>query len=153
MHFAISGRRRGPAGRRGAIVSLARFQSERDALLARNAPLGVRLKSDQSPERLGDDVHRLSRGGAGISEIPRRTRLFLGPAAAHAAGFHRRNPGGGRFSLDQLAYQRRVGFDAWEVADGFADSRNLHRALAEISNVYQPSADGRKTIRDLRCDR
>ena len=35
------------------LVSLARFQKERDALIARNAPIGVRLKSDQSPEILG----------------------------------------------------------------------------------------------------
>ena len=44
----------------GAIVSLARFQKERAALLARNAPIGVELKSSENPETLGDDVHRLS---------------------------------------------------------------------------------------------
>jgi hypothetical protein len=42
------------------LVSLSRFQAERDALIARNAPIGVRLKSDQSPEQLGEIVHRLS---------------------------------------------------------------------------------------------
>ena len=36
-----------------AIVSLARFQKEREALLARNAPIGVRLKSDELPEIAG----------------------------------------------------------------------------------------------------
>jgi uncharacterized protein (DUF934 family) len=56
----------------------------------------------------------------------------------------------GDFLYDQIAYQRRVGFDAWEVADGFTPD-DLHRALNEISNVYQPSADGRKTIRQLRA--
>ena len=42
------------------IVSLARFEKEREQLLARNTPLGVRLKSDENPTRLGDDVNRLS---------------------------------------------------------------------------------------------
>ena len=42
------------------LVSLSRFQAQRDALIVRNAPIGVRLKSDQSPEQLGEDVHRLS---------------------------------------------------------------------------------------------
>ena len=42
------------------IVSLTRFQKERDALLARNAPLGVRLQPSENPEELGDDVHHLS---------------------------------------------------------------------------------------------
>ena len=50
---------------------------------------------------------------------------------------------------DQVAYQRRVGFDAWEVPDDFALA-DFQRALAEMTYVYQPSADGRKTILDLR---
>ena len=44
----------------GAIVSLARFQKDREILLARNVPLGVQLKSAESPEALGENVHRLS---------------------------------------------------------------------------------------------
>lgn len=32
-----------------AIVSLPRFQKERDALLARNAPLGIQLKAPGIP--------------------------------------------------------------------------------------------------------
>ena len=131
------------------LVSLARFQKERDALIARNAPVGVRLKSDQSPELLGEDVHRLS---LVVLEFPKfrdgrafswarllRTRLGLGGEVRAV----------GDFLYDQIAYQRRVGFDSWEVADSFTLD-DLHRALNEISNAYQPSADGRKTIRELR---
>ena len=40
------------------LVSLARFEKERDALLSRNTPVGVLLQSDQSPEKLGEDVTR-----------------------------------------------------------------------------------------------
>src|SRR5512142_2083477 len=43
-----------------AIVSLARFQEERDALLARNVPLGIQLKAPDNPELLGEDVQRFS---------------------------------------------------------------------------------------------
>jgi uncharacterized protein (DUF934 family) len=132
------------------LVSLSRFQTERDSLIARNAPIGVRLKADQSPELLGDDVHRLSlvalefpkfRDGRAFSWARQlRTRLgFTGQVRAV-----------GDFLYDQIAYQRRVGFDAWEVADSFTRD-DLDRALGEIGNVYQPSADGRKTIRELRA--
>ena len=38
------------------VVSLKRFQAERDTLLARNTPLGIRLTADQSPDPLGADV-------------------------------------------------------------------------------------------------
>ena len=42
------------------VVSLKRFQAERDALMMRNAPLGVRIASDQVPESLGADVHHFA---------------------------------------------------------------------------------------------
>jgi uncharacterized protein (DUF934 family) len=133
----------------GAIVSLARFIAERDALLARNAPLGVRLKSSESPEVLGEDVHRLSvvvlefpvfRDGRAFSWARMlRTRLtFTGEIR-----------GVGPFLYDQIAYMHRVGFDAFEVPEGFTLAQ-YQRALGEMTNVYQPSADGKKTIRDLR---
>ncbi len=132
------------------LVSLSRFQAERDALVARNAPIGVRLKSDQSPELLGEDVHRLS---LVVLEFPkfRDGRAFSWARLLRTRlGFKGEVRAMGDFLFDQIAYQKRVGFDAWEVASNFTPD-DLHRALNEISNVYQPSADGRKTIRELRA--
>ena len=131
----------------GAIVSLTRFRKDREALLARNAQIGVRLKSDESPEELGDDVHRLSvvviefpkfRDGRGFSWARMlRTRLnFTGEVRAT-----------GDFLYDQIAHLARCGFDAFE--SGFTLEK-FNRALNEMTNVYQPGADGKKTIRDLR---
>ena len=133
----------------GAIVSLERFRRDRDKLIARNMPIGVRLRSDQSPEQLGEDVHRLSlvalefpkfRDGRAFSWARLlRTRLhFTGEIRAM-----------GDFLYDQIAYQRRVGFDAWDLPDGFA-AETFQRALSEITEAYQPSADRRRTIAALR---
>ena len=134
----------------GALVSLTRFRKDRDVLLTRNAPLGVHLKAGESPEELGDDVHRLSmvaiefakfRDGRGFSWARMlRTRLnFVGEVRAT-----------GDFLYDQIFYLQRTGFDAFEVPDGFTlDAFN--RALGEMSLVYQPSADAKKSIRDLRA--
>lgn len=132
------------------LVSLARFEKERETLLARNVPLGVKLKSDENPERLGADVNRLSlvvleypkfRDGRAFSWARMlRTRLgFTGEIRAV-----------GDFLYDQVNYQHRVGFDAWEVPDHFT-LEMFQRALTEMTYVYQPSSDGRKTIRDLRA--
>ncbi|MGN6515553.1 MAG: DUF934 domain-containing protein [Rhizomicrobium sp.] len=134
----------------GAIVSLARFQKERETLLARNAPLGIQLKAAESPELLGEDVHRFSvivlefpvfRDGRAFSwaRMLRQRLKFAGEVRAT-----------GHFLYDQIAYMRRVGFDAWNVTDGFT-LEQFNRALGEITNVYQPSTDGKKTIRDLRA--
>ncbi len=134
------------------IVSLARFSKEREHLLERNTPLGVKLKSDENPQLLGNDVNRLSlvalefpkfRDGRAFSWARvLRTRLnFTGEIRAV-----------GDFLFDQMNYQHRVGFDAWEVPDDFRIEQ-FAAALAEMTNVYQPSADGKKTIRELRAGR
>ena len=135
----------------GSIVSLARFRKDRESLLSRNAPLGVRLKSDESPEPLGEDVHRLSvvvlefpkfRDGRGFSWARMlRTRL----------GYEGEIRAAGNYLYDQIAFMHRVGIDAFEVS-GKITPEMVRRALGEIGAVYQPSADGRNTIRELRED-
>jgi uncharacterized protein (DUF934 family) len=132
------------------LVSLARFQKDREALLARNTPIGIKLQSHENPEILGGDVSHFSlialefpkfRDGRAFSWARMlRTRLgFTGEVRAV-----------GDFLYDQVNYQRRVGFDAWEVPDHFTIEM-FNRALTEMTNVYQPSTDGKKTIRALRA--
>jgi uncharacterized protein (DUF934 family) len=133
----------------GVMVSLTRFRKDGAALFGRNAPIAIRLKSDESPEQVGEAVHRFSvvalefpkfRDGRAFSWARLlRTRLQFGGEIRAV----------GDFLYDQIAYQRRVGFSEWDVAETFT-LEDLHRALSEIGNVYQPSADGRKTIRELR---
>jgi uncharacterized protein (DUF934 family) len=134
----------------GTLVSLSRFRKDRESLLTRNAPLGVRLKSDESPEPLGDDVHRLSvvaiefpkfRDGRGFSWARMlRTRL----------GYKGEIRATGTYLYDQIAFMRRVGIDAFEVRENLTLGE-FRRALGEMTDAYQPSADGRKTIRELRA--
>jgi uncharacterized protein (DUF934 family) len=133
----------------GTIVSLARLKAERETLFARNAPLGVRLKSSQSPEALGEDVHRLC---VIVLEFPvfRDGRPFSWARMLRTRmGYTGEIRAAGHFLYDQLAFLRRTGFDAFEVADTVTPAQ-FARALGEISYVYQPSADGKRAIRDLR---
>ena len=129
---------------------MARFTKDRDSLLARNAPIGVLLQPAESPEALGADVQRLSvvaiafpafGDGRGFSWARMlRTRLgFKGEVRAT-----------GKYIYDQIAHLKRVGFDAWDLPEGFT-LETFNRALGEITNPYQPSADGKKTIRELRA--
>ncbi len=133
-----------------AIVSLARFQKDRETLLERNVPLGVRLEASQSPELLGEDVHRLS---LVVLEFPkfRDGRAFSWARMLRTRlGFTGEIRAVGDFLYDQVNYQHRVGFDAWEVPDHFTVEM-FNQALTEMTNVYQPSTDGKKTIRELRA--
>ncbi len=132
------------------IVSLGRFKKDREALLARNTPVGIRLQSSENPELLGPDVNHFAlialefpkfRDGRAFSWA-RMLRTRLGYTGEIRAV--------GDFLYDQVNYQHRVGFDAWEVPDHFT-LEMFNRALTEMTNVYQPSSDGRKTIRELRA--
>jgi uncharacterized protein (DUF934 family) len=139
-----------PTPLNGTIVSLPRFQSERTVLLARNSPLGVRLKSAESPEVLGEDVHRLS---AIVLEFPafRDGRAFSWARLLRTRmNYKGEIRAAGAFLYDQIAFAVRVGFDAFEVPESFTLAQ-FDRALSEMSYVYQPSADRRQTIRDLRA--
>jgi uncharacterized protein (DUF934 family) len=131
------------------LVSLARFQAERDTLLVRNAKLGVKLEAAQSPEALGDDVHRVSlialdfpsfKDGRGFSWARMlRTRM----------GYRGELRATGNFLVDQLAHLTRTGFDAFD-GDARITQAALTRAMREITHAYQSAADNKRTIRDLR---
>ena len=134
------------------IVSLARFQKERDQLLARAEKLGLRLDTSQSPELIGEDVHKIAlivlhvpyhRDGRAYSWARLlRTRLHY-KAEIRVTGHVLR---------DHIAFYARVGVDSFELPRPIAED-DLEAARAEISHVYQPSVDGRETIWDLRARR
>lgn len=133
----------------GTIVSLVRFQRDRETLLTRNSPLGVRLKSSESPEGLGDDVHRFA---VIVLEFPifRDGRPFSRARLLRTRMYYRGEiRAAGHFLYDQLAFATRTGFDSFEVPENFTLAQ-YERALHEMSYVYQPSTDGKKTIRELR---
>ncbi|HVU21128.1 MAG TPA: DUF934 domain-containing protein [Rhizomicrobium sp.] len=135
---------------KGVIVTLARFQGERDTLFAHRKLVGVRLASNENPTVLKDDLHRLS---AVVLEFPKfRDGRAFSWARMLRTRFNYKGEirATGDFLFDQLAYMVRTGFDAFEVRQDFA-LEDFHRALAEISHPYQPAADSKKTIRELRA--
>ena len=133
----------------GTVVPLSRFLRERQTLLARNSAIGVRLKSAESPQALGEDVYRLALVVLEFPAFPDgrpfswarilRTRM-------HYTGEIRAT---GHFLYDQIAFLARVGVDALEVSESISIAQ-FNRALREISNVYQPAVDGRASIPMLR---
>lgn len=134
------------------IVSLKRFQAERDALLSRNTPLGLRLSADQSPEALGADVHHFAvvelefpkfKDGRGYSWA-RQLRQRLGYKGELRAV--------GEVLRDQWLFMSRCGIDAFEVRPG-TRIEDFHAALAEQTVFYQPASDRVRNVLDLRHNR
>ncbi len=134
------------------IVSLGRFRAERDRLLSRGAPLGVRLKSSELAAEIGADASRLDlvaiefptfRDGRGYStaRLLRERWGFAGELRAV-----------GNVLRDQLLFMDRCGFDAFEVESPDAVAA-WEKALAEFSVFYQPATDARVPARLQRLQR
>lgn len=131
------------------FVSLTRFRAERDALLARGAPLGVRLKSSELAPEIGTDAPLLAlvavefptfRDGRGYTTARLLRERF---------GFKGELRAVGDVLRDQVLFMHRCGFDAFEVADEAA-LEGLKAAMAEFTVFYQPATDDRTPASVLR---
>ena len=134
------------------IVSLKRFQNERDVLLARGDKFGLRLEASESPELIGPDIHRLSRI---VLHVPyfRDGRAFSWARLLRTRLGYRGELGvTGHVLRDQIAFYARVGVDSFDLPRPVSQA-DIAAVQAEMSNVYQPSVDGRETIWDLRARR
>jgi uncharacterized protein (DUF934 family) len=131
------------------IVSLAQWQAQREALLARGAPLGVRLHSDQSPELIADDLRHFALVAL---EFP---KFRDGRAYSYARLLRERYSYAGEVRavgdvlLEQVFFMLRTGFDAFDIQGD--DPLGAYRtALGDFSVWYQPTGDGRPTALQLR---
>ena len=138
-----------PAVNAAVIVTFSRFRAEREALLARAAPLGLVLKNTDAVEELAPDVARL---GVIALEFP---KFSDGRAYSQARllrerhGFRGELRATGNVLPDQLHHMRRCGFDAFELAKG-EPLEAWRRAVHAFSAVYQPTGDGRAPVSALR---
>lgn len=116
------------------IVTLARFQADRSALLGRGTPLGVRLASDQHPEAIAADLDRLA---VVALEFP---KFRDGRAYSYARLLRERYGFGGEIRAvgdvlqEQLGYLRRCGFDSFELKA--ADPEAAWAAVAGDHSVF-----------------
>lgn len=130
-----------PHARTPVIVTLERWQRDREALAGREGPLGIRLRSDQSPELIADDLDRFDLVAL---EFPVFTD---GRAYSYARLLRERYRYGrevravGNVLRDQLQFMRRAGFDAFDV-DGAGTPEELLACLSEIGVAYQAAPDG-----------
>jgi uncharacterized protein (DUF934 family) len=134
------------------IVSLEQWLANLDALMVRRDPLGIRLRSDQNPEIIADDLDH-------FAVIALEFPVFKdGRAYSYARllrerwGFRGELRAVGDVLLEQLHFMQRVGFDAFEL-ESDDPARDWEIAAHEFSVWYQATGDGRMPARDLRHQR
>ena len=131
------------------VVSLARWQKEREALLARMAPVGVRLKSDESPEAIAADLDRLALVELEFPKFRDGRAYSNARILRERYGFKGELRAVGDVLMEQLHFMLRTGFNAFEIA-GPDPLKQYQTAKAEFSVWYQPTGDGRPTAISLR---
>jgi uncharacterized protein (DUF934 family) len=131
------------------VVSLKRFQAERDALMTRNAPLGIRLTSDQSPEALSADIHHFALIELAFPKFKDGRGYSWARQLRQRLGFKGEIRATGDVLRDQWLFMSRVGIDAFEVREG-TRIEDFHAAMAEQTVFYQPASDRVRSVLDLR---
>ena len=131
------------------IVSLSRWRAERDALLTRSDPLGVRLASHEMASEIAPDLDRI---GLVALEFPtfRDGRAYSSARLLRDRyGFKGELRAVGNVLRDQLLFMNRCGFDAFEIASDDA-VEVWRKAIEEFSVWYQPATDNRVPVTVLR---
>jgi uncharacterized protein (DUF934 family) len=121
---------------RPAIIPLARWKAERTALEGRNAPLGVRLKSN---ELVGEILADLDRFALVAIEFPkfRDGRGFsTGRLLRERHGYGGEIRAVGHVIPDQYQMLTRCGFDTVEAPEG-TNLESWKHALTELTVAFQ----------------
>jgi len=141
-----------PAVGSDVVVPLSRWERERDQLLQNYRRVGVRLASNESPDRIAADLDDLAMIAL---EFP---TFRDGRAYSHARSLRERYGYQGEIRavgdvlIEQLPFMLRVGFDAFELES--SDPEGEFDAVAgEMSVWYQPASDGHDSAPELRHGR
>ena len=130
------------------IVGLARWRAEREALLRRPGPLGLRLKSDQPPATVAGDLGRFALVALEFPKFTDGRSYSYARLLRERHGYRGEVRAVGQVLRDQFLFMHRCGFDAFEVADRDVDF--WIGALNEITVAYQPASDDRAPAWRLR---
>ena len=123
-----------------AILPLARWLAQREALMGRNAPLGVRLRSDERIDAILGDLPRLALVALDFPNMADGRHFTTARLLRERHGFTGEIRATGRVLRDQLHFMARCGFDSFELAPG-KDADEALAAFGEIRVAYQPAAD------------
>ncbi|HEX4572140.1 MAG TPA: DUF934 domain-containing protein [Dongiaceae bacterium] len=134
------------------IVSLARWQEERGLIEPRHDPLGVRLKAADLVEQIAGDLDRLAVIALEFPKFNDGRALSQARLLRERYGYRGEIRATGKVVRDLLLFMHRCGFDAF-ATDDHVTAEVVRKSLATFSLSYQPAADGRPSVIELRHGR
>ena len=132
------------------IVSLNRWNEEKETLIGLGQDLGILLESDQSPEHIEGDLGKLSLVALNFPAFGDGRAYSYARILRERYGFDGEVRAIGDVLYDQIQLMHRCGFDAMEIENA-ATLRALNRnKSADVDIFYQPTGDGEPTASSLR---
>jgi uncharacterized protein (DUF934 family) len=135
-----------------AVVTAKRWTTERDRLLGRNAPIGVKLEAGDALDAIARDLDRIGLVAIDFPAFKDGRGFSSARLLRERYGYRGEIRAIGRVLRDALLYMLRCGFDAFDLTDKDPVAA-WNEAVAEMSVFYQPAADGRVPARRLRNPR
>ncbi|MBS1213269.1 MAG: uncharacterized protein H6R26_1886 [Proteobacteria bacterium] len=126
-------------------VSLARWQRERDELLAKSQPLGLRVRGEDPVSLFASDLSALALICIEIPTMTDGRGFSLARQLRDHYGYGGEIRVRGDFIRDQLFFFSRVGVNAFECGPG-QDLEALLPALQEFTVKYQAGADEKQPL-------
>ena len=136
----------------GVIVSLARFEAEKAALLGRDGDLGVWLNSDESPTAIEADLGGLAVVACNFPAFSDGRAFSYARLLRERFGYTGEIRAIGEVMLEQVAFMVRSGFSTFELRD-LKDIAEFKAVCDEVRVVYQPTGDGQATALQRRLGR
>jgi uncharacterized protein (DUF934 family) len=112
----------------------------------------VRLRSDQSPELIAEDLPHLQLVALEFPAFRDGRAYSYARILRERYGFKGEVRAVGDVLMEQLHFMLRTGFDAFEIK-GKDPLTEFRTAMRDFSVWYQPAADGRRTAVQLRHGR
>lgn len=122
------------------IVSLARWQSEREALVAHSGRIGVRVPNTIDVRTLADDLQHWDVIVLSLPTFKDGRAYSQARILRDQLGYRGQLRATGEVLRDQLFYLRRVGFNAFEV-QAHRRIEDVLLGLRDFTVTYQPAAD------------
>ena len=123
-------------------MTLARFQSEGDGLMACGRRVGVRLQPSEEAEALAYDLPRLAVVELNFAKFRDGRPYSNARLLRERYGYDGEVRAVGEVLREQAQFMLRCGFDAFVPADGLT-VEDWERAARRFRHVYQRSTDGR----------
>ena len=130
-----------PAVGQPVIIVYDRWRDGDAAIAAHNGPLGIRMRSDQAPDLIEDDLGRFDVIALEFPAINDGRPFSHARILRDRLGFKGELRAVGGVLEDQIFFMSRCGIDAFEL-DADRDIGRALAALTKFSAVYQASSDG-----------